>query len=82
MSSFLQSYGEVHFFKSVVLSIRPQCDPAYTTSRHDYIGAVIYQPPSQPRIRMAGMCKRTVNRAPIAGDGKVRHNSHSSMSPL
>ena len=27
-------------------------------------------------------CPKTVNRAPIAGDGKVRHNLHSSLSPL
>ena len=31
---------------------------------------------------MAGMPKKTVNRAHIAGGGEVRHNLHSSLSPL
>ena len=37
--------------------------------------------PSQ-RVRIAGMPKKTVNRAPIAGGGEVRHNLHSSLSSL
>ena len=28
------------------------------------------------------MPKKTVNRAPIAGGGEVRHNLHSSLSPV
>ena len=32
-------------------------------------------------VRMAGLSK-TVNRAPIAGGGRFRHNFHSSVCPL
>ena len=35
--------------------------------------------PAGPHGRHA---PKTVNRAPIAGSGKVRHNLHSSLSPL
>ena len=32
-------------------------------------------------VRMAGLPK-TVNRAPIVGGGRFRHNLHSSLYPL
>ena len=37
---------------------------------------------SHPAGPHAQHAQRTVNRAPIAGGGKVRHNLHSSLSPL
>ena len=35
--------------------------------------------PAGPHVRHA---QKTVNLTPITGDGKVRHNLHSSLSPL
>ena len=45
-------------------------------------GLVLTSPAFVSSSASGSACPKTVNRAPIAGGGKVRHNLHSSLNPL
>ena len=52
--------------------------PGLVSTSPDFVSSSTSHP-AGPHGRHA---QKTVNRAPIAGGGEVRHNLHSSLSPL
>ena len=71
MYLFMADITNPDFLVNVVGPGLVSTSPAFVSSNASH--------PAGPHGRHA---QKTVNRAPIAGGGEVRHNLHSSLSPL